>query len=286
MLEEIRLFAEGKEQTTKNNYLNYGKKLEYFLKTRGLRLRELTPIDVKAFVYEAGKNKDGQLVMNTAAIYKQFVCSVLKAIGRKDIADWVRTNMREIHKESKFKVDLTTEEILELINTTKQLQFKLAWSLMAFDGLRAGEVLGLFYEDIDIKNNVIWLLRRKHEPYYPKGAKVDQEPKTVPLNDLSKELFQQLPYKKGKRILPISYKTLRKWFNRYKTEAGLMNRVRDYPLTLHKLRHFFGHYWRWNKGDIQVLKEVMRHSDIRYTLLYTAPTDAEVKTEFEKVMQI
>jgi integrase len=249
-----------------------------------MALRDLTPIDVKAFIYEAGTNDDGNLVMNSAAIYKQFICSILRAIGRSEIADWVKINVREIHKVDKFKVDLTLEEILTLIRVTDSLQLKLAWSLMAFDGLRAGEVLGLYYEDLDTENKTIMLLRRDQEPYYPKGMKVEDKPEAVPLNEFSMELFKRLPYKKGERIIPVSYKTMRKWFNRYRLQAEISRR--DYPITMHKLRHFFGHFWRWRKGDIQVLKEVMRHSDIRYTLLYTAPSDAEIKTEFDKVVQV
>ena len=284
MLEEVSLFAEGKERTTKHNYLNYGKKLEAFLQTKHLDLRTMTPIDVKAFIYEAGENRDGEFVMNSAAIHKQYVCSLLRAVGRKDVADWVKLNVREIHKEDKFKVDLALEEILTLIHVTEQLPLKFGWSLMAFDGLRAGEVLGLFYDDLDTEQKVIRLLRREGEPYYPKGMKVSDAAMTIPLNDLSIELFKQLPHKRGERILPISYKTLRKWFNRYVAIAGLT--ARDYPITMQKLRHFFGHFWRWNKGDLRILKEVMRHSDIRYTMLYTAPSDAEMKTEFAKVVQI
>jgi integrase len=143
MLEEIELFARGKEQTTHDNYVNYGKKLEQFLKKRRMVLRDLTPIDVKAFIYEAGTNEDGDLVMNSAAIYKQFVCSVLRAIGKKEIVEWVKVNVREIHKVDKFKVDITLEEILELIRVTEKPQLKLAWTLMAFDGLRAGEARAL-----------------------------------------------------------------------------------------------------------------------------------------------
>jgi len=155
---------------------------------------------------------------------------------------------------------------------------------MAFDGLRPGEVLGLFYEDIDLEKKLVRLLRREGEIYFPKCAKVGQPAKTIPLNDLSAELYKRLPYKRGTRILPFSYKTLRKWFMRYVTQAGITRR--EYRVTPHKLRHFFGHFWLKRKGDIRTLQKLLRHSNINYTLIYTAPTDAEVKTEFEKVVQI
>jgi site-specific recombinase XerC len=59
---------------------------------------------------------------------------------------------------------------------------------------------------------------------------------------------------------------------------------RSYPVTMHKLRHFFGHYWNSQKGNIRILKEVMRYSKIEYTLLYTKPSEEEVTEEFEKVV--
>jgi site-specific recombinase XerD len=74
---------------------------------------------------------------------------------------------------------------------------------------------------------------------------------------------------------------LRKWFNRYVKEAKIS---RSYPITMHKLRHFFGHYWTNQKGNIRVLKEVMRHSKIEYTLLYTMPSEEELAEEFKQVM--
>ena len=53
---------------------------------------------------------------------------------------------------------------------------------------------------------------------------------------------------------------------------------------MHKLRHFFGHYWMQHKGEIQILKKVLRHSSLDYTLIYSNPSDVETKDEFEKVM--
>jgi integrase len=283
MNQDLVVFAEGKEQRTKNNYLNYGKKLDLFLQKERLQLRELKPVDAKKFILWAGTNKKGKLVMNTAAVYKQYLCSVVRFVDRKDIADYIRTNTREIKKEAKFKVDLKLDEVLKLIEVTDNIKLKLAWSLFSFDGLRAGEVLGLHYGDIDLEKKVILLLRREGEKHFPKGMKVNQQPKSIPLNGISAELFKRLPLSNG-IILPISYKTLRKWFIRYAAQAGIANKT--YPITMHKLRHFFAHYWRQHKGDIQVLKQVMRHSDIRYTMLYSEPTDKEIKSEFENVMKI
>lgn len=280
MLVEVELFAKGKDWRTANTYASYGKKLEHFLTENKLSLSELKPIDIKKFVYEAGTNQE-ELVMNTAASYKRFIAALMRFIGRDNLVEYIRLNLREIKTENKFAVDLTLDEVLTLINITVQPKLKFAWSVMAFNDLRPGEVLGLFYSDIDVEKKVVRFLRRKGERYYAKGMKVGQQAKTIPLNVFCLALFKQLPFKRGERILNISYKTLRKWFNRYVKQARIS---RSYPITMHKLRHFFGHYWMRHKGNIRILQKVMRHSDIKYTLLYTEPSEAEVEEEFEAVM--
>lgn len=282
VLAEVELFAKGKDWRTANTYLSYGKNLESFLRENRLSLERLEPIHVKSFVYEAGTN-EGKLVMNSAASYKRFMAALLRFVGRKDLVEYIRLNMREIKAENKFAVDLTLDEVLKLIDVTDQLKFKFAWSMMAFNDLRPGEVLGLFYSDISLEKKTVRLLRREGERYYPKGMKVGQPAQTIPLNDFSLALFKQLSQKRGERIVNVSYKTLRKWFNRYVAQAGIH---RDYPITAHKLRHFFGHFWTRHKGNIRILQKVMRHTDIKYTLLYTEPSEAEVEEEFEAVMHL
>jgi len=243
----------------------------------------LKPIDVKKFIYESGVNEKGEHVMNTMFSYKKFLAALLRFIGKADLVEYIRLNMREVKVENKFAVDLTLDEVLRLIDVTDQMRFKFAWSLMAFDGLRSSEVLGLQYADIDIEKKIVQLFRRKGSRYYPKGMKIDDKPKIIPLNSFSLALFQKLSYKSGERIVNISYKNLRKWFMRYAIIAQIHT---EYPFTLHKLRHFFGHFWMKQRGDIRTLQKIMRHSDIKYTLLYTEPSKAEVREEFEAVTNL
>jgi integrase len=171
--------------------------------------------------------------MNSAAIYKQYLCSVVRFVDRKDLADFIRTNTREIKKEAKFKVDLKLEEILGLIEVTDNLKLKLAWSLMSFDGLRAGEVLGLHHADIDLERKVILLLRRPGEKHFPKGMKVDQQPKSVPLNDYRRTVFTTT---KTTGIILLFIQNIEEMVYPLRSYAWITGK--SYPVTMHKLRHF------------------------------------------------
>ena len=84
------LFAEGKEKRTKDAYLCYGKKLDAFLTCKRIQLDNMKPRDAKDFITEAGTNEDGKEVMNSKAMYKQYLCSVVRFIGRQDLADYIQ----------------------------------------------------------------------------------------------------------------------------------------------------------------------------------------------------
>jgi integrase len=275
LTETAELFREGKSANTQHTYSSLSKNFSEYLDSKSLSLQTLQPIHVKEFIYQ-------QNAMNSKATYKRFLAALFRFVGRTDLLEYIKSSLKEVKSEEKFAVDITLEEILRLVDVTDQVELKLAWSLMAFDGLRAGEVLGLYGEDFDLKHEKLILRKRQGERYGPKGMKPDSKPEAIPLNTLSTVLFKQL--KEGtRRIVPCSYKTLRKWFRRYVKETGIK---RSYPITMHKLRHFFGHYWTNQKGNIRVLKEVMRHSKIEYTLLYTMPSEEEVAEEFKHVVTL
>lgn len=268
----IRLFIEGKTERTRRTYLSIGKNLEAYLTDKRLTLAAVKPIHVKDIIYR-------QRAMNSQATYKKFLKALFRFIGRDDLVEYVKTGLKEVKEEQRFAVDLTLKEIRRLIDVTKRIHFKFAWSLMAFDGLRPGEVLGLHFEDIDLDKRHIVLRRREGERYGPKGMKPRDKPKRIRVNALSLALYKEIPQGRG-RIIPWSYKTMRKWFNRYVREAGITRE--DYPITMHKLRHFFGHIWVKQKRNIRILKELMRHSKLDYTLLYTEPSDTEIREEFDE----
>jgi len=274
LVETARLFMEGKDEDTQHTYSSLSKNLGEYLTSKNLSLSSMQPIHAKEFIYM-------QKAMNSKATYKRFLSALFRFVGRNDLVEYIKSSLKEVKSEEKFAVDLTLEEILKLIDVTEAPKLKLAWSLMSFDGLRPGEVLGLWHEDFDLVHEKLILQKREGCGYGPKGMKSSDKPETVPLNPLSMSLFKQLE-KEPQRILPISYKTLRKWFNRYVKQTEIS---KPYPVTMHKLRHFFGHFWTKQKGNIRVLKEVMRHSKIEYTLLYTKPSEEEITEEFRQVVQ-
>jgi integrase len=262
-------------------------------------LEILTPLMARDFIQVMGgwTPENGYAQMNTSLLYKKFLLALFGILGRKEDVKTLKLNTKEIRYENKFKVDIPTEQILKLIEVTladkrKNARYKpqlaFGWSIMSFDGLRPGEALGLYYSDIDYEKRQVNLVRHPNERYFPKATKVGDAPTPIPLNDFSFHLLKNFTNEtdnRQERILPVSYTTLRHRFIRHAKKAEMKDKEGN-KLTPHKLRHAFAQIWRRGKGDLQILKEVMRHSDIRITMLYSEPTTGEIEDEFEKVINV
>ena len=276
VVEATLKFTLGKAENTRKTYLSLAKSLESFLTQNGLSLEEATPLHFKTWITSFP-------TANSRASAKRFVCALLKFLGYHEQLNSLKSLLREIKPDfSRFRVDLTLEEISALIEACPVIEYKFAVSLMAFNGLRVSEVLGLYWEDIDVKRRLITLRKREGEIYGAKGMTPLDKPITIPLNPISHKLFLQLYSESGNhegRILPISYKTFLKWFYRY-TE-GVLNK--PYRITPHKLRHFFAHLWLTRRGSLVKLKAMLRHKRLETTMIYAEPSEAELSHEFKRI---
>ena len=278
-------YTEKAELRTKQTYTSYCRNLQQYLNQNNLTLQHITPLQCRRFIQIMGNYHDGTYEsMNTAFAYKRFTRALMEGIDRKAISKWLKANLKEVQHQNHFSVDIAAESIMRLIDVTPDYHadLRFAWSIMAFDGLRPGEALGAYHTDIDQTNKVIQLQRHSGEKYFPKGTKTTDPPVSLPLNDLSLALYHKIPFdqKQSNRIVNTSYKTMRKWFNRYVKQANLIDQ-NGHKVTLHKLRHFFGHFFSDKSNNTQVLQAIMRHSSLIYTQIYTKPSKRKVTEEFE-----
>ncbi|MCG9941588.1 MULTISPECIES: site-specific integrase [Providencia] len=90
--------------------------------------------------------------------------------------------------------------------------------------------------------------------------------RTVPI---SKELYDEIPKKRGKLFTPC-----RKTFERTVNKVGI--ELPDGQCT-HVLRHTFASHFMMNGGNILVLRDILGHSDIKMTMIYAhfAPSHLE-----------
>ncbi|MCP4580386.1 MAG: site-specific integrase [candidate division Zixibacteria bacterium] len=142
-------------------------------------------------------------------------------------------------------------------------------NLALYAGLRRSELYYLRWQDIDLKLKLIHI--RAHGKFVPKNKK----PGTVPINN---KLFKILKkaYPKGKisddkkYIFGEFHKSewanptipLSKKFTLLSKKAGVKN------AGLHVCRHTFASHLVQAGEPLLVVKELMRHSDIKSTMVY------------------
>jgi integrase len=170
--------------------------------------------------------------------------------------------------EDKFFVDLKPEEVEAIRNNMSTVEGMLAVELMANSGLRSGEALGIRWGDLvwEKKENVDFVMARiKHRPG-EYGAKGKAGERTVPLSPMAVKLLRILLANLGiddpndpaiayQRIIQYAYRTMKEEFDKAVHKAGI--RRRDYPITPHKLRHYFAINYLRLGGNPAELMEIM-----------------------------
>lgn len=138
--------------------------------------------------------------------------------------------------------------------------------LSLYTGLRAGEIFGLKWHDVDSKNGIIHVT----------GKGGGQE--KVYMTDSVKRLFDQIgegnpddPVFKVRGGGKEHIKEVSKAFFKAVESAGLNEGIVD-PLqkvTFHTLRHTFASWLALRGTPLFTIRELMRHKDIRMTMRYS-----------------
>ena len=225
--------------------------------------------------------KKRQVSQNTLYLTRLTLRAFYKYHNREDIIEVLRR--WKVKEELKFEVDLTEEEVNRILANIEAPDVRLACILMAKSGLRLGEALGLRWGDIKIYKDGTGVAYIKYRPGQRYGTKGEYSERTIPLSRdaiqhillLRKkyiERYHTLP-PEGARIIEGSDRRIRVHLRKAVRKAGIRKK---YPITPHKLRHFFAHQWMRKVRDVTKLKAILGHSQIRTTLVYTKPSDKEI----------
>lgn len=140
--------------------------------------------------------------------------------------------------------------------------------LLFYTGLRVGEALALTWKDIDLKNNQLYVSKTlDYKTRLPTAPKTKGSEGYVPFPSFIAEMLKQIKKESEEKfygfnesfyvfggMLPYHYAHYHKHFKKV------------FPnLRIHDLRHSYASYLI-NKGiDIYLIKELMRHDDIKQT---------------------
>ena len=180
---------------------------------------------------------------------------------------------------------LSVSEIESLMNIPLNTPFnyrtKAMLELMYGSGLRVSELVNITLNDIDLYNNTILI--------HGKGSKE----RIVPIGDYSREYLEMylsirgslLKRKNGnsKKLFlnnhgrPITRNGFNFLLNNLLNEKGIKKHI-----TPHTLRHSFATHMLDNGADLRTIQELLGHTDITTTRIYTHVSTNKIKNNYDK----
>lgn len=275
--EAVELFQKGKavtelKPTTRITY-------DEILKTRLLPRFGDRPLD--SLGYEDASTLDAELVKEG-----------LSASRRRNVAIVFRSMLRHACEAGKLtempklpalpKVGRTILKTLTMVDVEKilavaSLRARLALGLAAYAGLRAGEIRGLRWSDVDITARFLVVRRStsKGETAPPKSG----HEREVPLADQLVALLQAVGPRKGHALVAITSKGqpwgefgLLQALRRAVTKAGILGHWR-----VHDLRHAFVTELFRRGGSGPAVQALAGHASLQVTQRYAHVARADLQ---------
>ncbi|HBR53459.1 MAG TPA: integrase [Flavobacteriaceae bacterium] len=243
----------------------YGKYIAEFLRFTDTKpLKELDENDIRAYLEWAVGT------MNYAVSTHRQIVSGLKHFAYfypNCAIDVEKIYMPK--KDKKLPVVLSIEEVLQLIQVTKNLKHRVVIAMLYASGLRIGELLNLQLSDFDFNRNMLHIRRAK-------GRKDRYATIAQSLHGLIQNYYAAYKPKKffienpqGKQYSPSTIRTF------LRTSCELANITK--AVTPHTLRHSYATHLLEQGTDIRYIQELLGHSRPETTMIYTHVSSQDLK---------
>jgi site-specific recombinase XerD len=184
-------------------------------------------------------------------------------------------------KADRLPTILSTGEVDRILRASDNLKHTTILYTFYSSGMRLGEILNLRVEDMWWERSQIFIKNGK-------GSK----DRVVPFSGILKELLQ-LYFEKYKPIywlfegqdrkLPYSERSIQNVVKNVVKKAGINKKV-----TPHTLRHCYATHLLDGGTDVRYIQELLGHSDIKTTLIYTHVTNHKlsvIESPLDKLMR-
>jgi len=184
-------------------------------------------------------------------------------------------------KEKKLPSFLTEDETSKLLDSIESKDFaglrdRTILELIYSAGIRVSELTGLNIDGVDLMNEEIKV--------FGKGSKERIVPIGGAALNLLKDYMRQLKAFDAGKILFINHnkgrltsRSVEMMIIKYARRAGIEKKV-----TPHTLRHSFATHLLDRGADLRSVQELLGHSNLSTTQIYTHLSIAKLKKEYEK----
>jgi len=254
------------------------------------KISEISKYEISEFLSDIVLSYDNSAVTRNRKLYS--IRSFFKFLQKREYIEKnptmtiesskTRTTAEPIYmkiKEAKRYIETIKEA--DLLNKTRDLAIV---KLFLYAGLRVSELVELDLDDINYEDKSIKFYGKGNkERYVPLHKDTIEaikdylpERNTIKPNnkDAEKALFLST---RGNRI---SARSIQLFVKKYAKKAGIKNASK---ITPHKLRHTFATILYHNTKDIKVLQDLLGHSNISTTQIYTHTDQKQKKEAIEEL---
>ena len=275
------IFEKGLSDKTKESYKYDLNTYMEFLNNKGIKsIEKVTTEDIEEYLKYRSNIEEGSTIAHNLTVIKNFHSYLLKTnVVKKDVSE----NISRPKLRKKLPKTLSVDDVDKLLNIDIKTEYdyrnKAMMELMYGSGLRVSELIGLDVHSIDFTNCIIRITGKgskdrvvpvgEYSMYYlnkyleVRGSMLKTEhTDALFLNNHGKRMTRQGFFKNLKTILK---------------RQGLNEEI-----SPHTLRHSFATHLLERGADLRSIQELLGHSDIATTRIYTHISDNKVKEEYDK----
>ena len=270
-LDEYRVWLEiqGKSKNTLKTYCGVVRRFLEFLSENKIPLDSFslqTTLNKNIIFRFLAKSKaERNLDPNSLRLYVRAITSFLKFLGLEELAK----DIKAPKVDKRLPKFITFEEFQRMIRATEKERDKLIIEFLFYTGVRVSELVSIK------KENVLWnegLIR-----VYGKGGKE----RFVPVPQfLLEELKKYSERISGDRLFPLSTRQVERIVKKVAEKSGIKKKV-----TPHVLRHSLATTLLSRGVDIRYIQEILGHSSLSVTQVYTHVVPARLKEIYKKVFE-
>ncbi len=258
LLNELKL--RGFSERTIKTYLFFNFKFLNFINKSS---SEITETEIKSYLASLiGKYENSSINLAYSAL-KFYYETMLK----KDMK-----NIIVPKREKKMPSVMTRDEIKKLIESARNEKSKFVIKFLYSTGLRVSELVNLEKKDLEINEKIGWVRKGK-------GAK--DRVFILPLSLI--EEIDNILKNESERVFPMTVRAIQKIVKNACKRAGIQKKI-----SPHTLRHSFATHLLESGTDIRKIQELLGHSNLQTTQIYTHVSTEElkkIKSPLDSLMQ-
>lgn len=285
-IQGFMVYLRDVKKTSKNTEVSYERDLrkmsEYFEAKDITETAKITAQDMKDYIENLDKQgKKASTISRNIASIKAFFQYML---GEGKIKEDVSASLKAPKIEKKLPTILTLEETERLLaqpsgKSDKEIRDKAMLELLYATGIRVTELISLRLSNLNLSMNCITCGADGKERMIPFG-KVAKKALSEYVNDVRLHMIGDptndilFTNCSGQTMSRQGFWKILKYYTK---KAGITA-----DITPHTLRHSFAAHMVSNGADLHAVQEMMGHSDISSTQIYTQLSQGKLREVYAK----